>query len=123
MADAAPLRVLAVDDDADTRANLCDILEMDGYEVVTAGSIGEDPGCTHVLANPALARLLRVPPGANASPGAPVAERPAYRVVRGGRELAADELPMPTAARGTEVREVELDVVHPDGAVVNLLAY
>src|SRR5437016_1596729 len=41
MADLSPLRVLVIDDDADTRANLCDILELDGYQVETAGSAAE----------------------------------------------------------------------------------
>ncbi len=36
-----PLHVLVIDDDADTRANLRDILEMDGYRVETAGSARE----------------------------------------------------------------------------------
>jgi PAS domain S-box-containing protein len=36
-----PLRVLVVDDDADTRANLCDILELDGHQVESAGSAAE----------------------------------------------------------------------------------
>lgn len=36
-----PMRVLVVDDDADTRANLCDILELDDIETETAGSIAE----------------------------------------------------------------------------------
>jgi len=36
-----PLNVLIVDDDADTRANLCDILELDGHHVETAGSVAE----------------------------------------------------------------------------------
>ncbi|MFO0929564.1 MAG: response regulator [Gemmataceae bacterium] len=40
-------RVLIVDDDPDTRANLCDILELDGYEIETAGTLAE------VLARPA----------------------------------------------------------------------
>jgi signal transduction histidine kinase len=35
------LHVLVIDDDADTRANLRDILELDGYRVETAGSAGE----------------------------------------------------------------------------------
>jgi signal transduction histidine kinase len=35
---ALPLHVLVVDDDADTRANLADILELDGYKVETAGT-------------------------------------------------------------------------------------
>src|SRR5579871_2217795 len=38
---APSLRVLVVDDDADTRANLSDILEIDGYEVQQAGSVAE----------------------------------------------------------------------------------
>lgn len=33
--------VLVVDDDADTRVNLCDILELDGYEFETAGTIAD----------------------------------------------------------------------------------
>jgi PAS domain S-box-containing protein len=33
--------VLVVDDDPDTRANLCDILELDNHRVETAGSIAE----------------------------------------------------------------------------------
>src|SRR5215510_2758545 len=36
-----PLHVLVIDDDADTRANLRDILELDGYHVETAGAIAE----------------------------------------------------------------------------------
>jgi len=37
----APREVLVVDDDPDTRANLCDILELDGHTVRTAGSAAE----------------------------------------------------------------------------------
>ena len=33
--------VLVVDDDADTRSNLCDILELDHYHVETAGTVAE----------------------------------------------------------------------------------
>jgi DNA-binding response OmpR family regulator len=36
-----PLRVLVVDDDPDTRANLCDILELDQHHVETAGTVAE----------------------------------------------------------------------------------
>ncbi|HTU16969.1 MAG TPA: PAS domain S-box protein [Gemmataceae bacterium] len=35
------LRVLVVDDDADTRSNLCDILELDNFQVETAGTVAE----------------------------------------------------------------------------------
>src|SRR5579864_583132 len=35
------LHVLVIEDDADTRANLCDILELDGFQVTTAGTARE----------------------------------------------------------------------------------
>ncbi len=38
------LHILVVEDDADTRANLCDLLEMDDYQVVTAESLTEGLG-------------------------------------------------------------------------------
>jgi signal transduction histidine kinase len=38
---AQPLHVLVIDDDADTRANLRDILELDAYAVESAGSAAE----------------------------------------------------------------------------------
>jgi len=41
MSDPSGLRVLVIDDDADTRANLHDILELDGYAVESAGSVAE----------------------------------------------------------------------------------
>jgi signal transduction histidine kinase/FixJ family two-component response regulator len=41
MSTGTPRGVLVVDDDADTRANLCDILELDDYQVETAGSAAE----------------------------------------------------------------------------------
>jgi signal transduction histidine kinase len=41
MAQLQPLVVLVVDDDADTRANLRDILELDGHTVETAASAAE----------------------------------------------------------------------------------
>jgi two-component system sensor kinase FixL len=33
--------ILVIEDDADTRANLCDILELDGHRVETAGTVAE----------------------------------------------------------------------------------
>jgi signal transduction histidine kinase len=41
MSEATPLHLLVIDDDADTRLNLRDILEMDGYIVEAAGSVTE----------------------------------------------------------------------------------
>src|SRR5437016_743516 len=39
--DAAPREILDVDDDPDTRANLCDIRELDGTPVRSAGTVAE----------------------------------------------------------------------------------
>ncbi len=41
MAALPPFLVLVIEDDPDTRANLCDILELDGYRVQTAGTVAE----------------------------------------------------------------------------------
>jgi PAS domain S-box-containing protein len=41
MTDASGLRILVVEDDPDTRANLCDILDLDGYDPVPAGTAAE----------------------------------------------------------------------------------
>ena len=56
----APQEVLVVDDDPDTRANLCDILELDGHPVRTAGSIAEgaDGVCYKPFDVPALVATL-----------------------------------------------------------------
>jgi PAS domain S-box-containing protein len=41
MSQPPSLNVLVVDDDPDTRSNLCDILELDGHAVETAGTVAE----------------------------------------------------------------------------------
>jgi two-component system, LuxR family, sensor kinase FixL len=41
MPEDSALRVLVVDDDADTRSNLCDILELDNFHVEMAGTAAE----------------------------------------------------------------------------------
>src|SRR5690349_7107382 len=41
MPSESDVRVLIVDDDADTRSNLCDILELDQFQIETAGTVAE----------------------------------------------------------------------------------
>ena len=41
MDDPPPIDILVIEDDADTRANLRDILELDDHRVVTAGTAAE----------------------------------------------------------------------------------
>src|SRR5688572_16292697 len=45
MSQEGPLRVLVIEDDADARANLRDILELDGYAIDEAGSAAEALDC------------------------------------------------------------------------------
>jgi signal transduction histidine kinase len=105
---------------ADLRLRLTELQTL--LDVVPIGiAISHDSAGEQIQVNPAFARLLRLPPGANASVTAPEAERPPYQLRRNGRVLTGEELPMQLAAsRGVEVRNAELDLVHPDGAVVNL---
>jgi signal transduction histidine kinase len=94
-------------------------------EVIPIGiAIAQDPACALIHVNPALARMLRLSPGFNASLTAPPSERPPFKAYRDGKELAGEELPVQQAAsRRTDVRDVELDIVHPDGSTVNLICY
>lgn len=41
MSERLPFSILIIEDDADTRSNLVDILEFDGYELLTAGTAAE----------------------------------------------------------------------------------
>jgi PAS domain S-box-containing protein len=67
--------------------------------------IARDPGCLHIAQNPYFARLVRMPLGKNGSLSAPAADRPStFRVLKDGRELPPEELPMQrAAATGQEV--------------------
>ncbi|HVX12765.1 MAG TPA: ATP-binding protein [Pirellulales bacterium] len=44
MSDSAPMTVLVVEDDEDTRANLCDILELDGFRAEAVSTMREALG-------------------------------------------------------------------------------
>lgn len=78
--------------------------------------IAHDPQCRVVTGNAASYELLRMPEGVNASKSAPDGERPAHFVVlKDGRELAAEELPVQRAARGETVQDFEEEVRFADG--------
>jgi len=95
-------------------------------EVVPVGiGIARDACASHMTINRALADMLRMPMGVNASLSAPDGERPHhFRVLRDGVELPADELSLQTAARtGRPVVNAEVDVVFTNGDVVRLLEH
>jgi PAS domain S-box-containing protein len=92
-------------------------------DVIPIGiAIARDVECQFISANPPLAKWLGVAKGANISMGGDPAERPKVTIVHDGRELTAEELPMQRAAyHNEEVRDVEFDIVQPDGRVINLI--
>jgi two-component system sensor kinase FixL len=94
-------------------------------DVIPIGiAIALDPACQRIRVNPSFARLLRISSNRTSFLGAPAEERPPYRICRNGKEVPADELPLQrAAARGVEVRDVEVEIVHPDGKTLNLLCY
>ncbi|MEH1790472.1 MAG: PAS domain S-box protein [Nostoc sp.] len=91
-------------------------------EVIPIGiGIAEDPECQNIKVNPSFAKQLGISPQTNA----PLDEKPtSFKIYREGRELSTEELPMQySAAHGVEVVDFEVDVVHDNGKIVNLLEY
>lgn len=86
--------------------------------------IAHDPECLTINGNAAADRLLRVPPGSEASLSAPLERRPRhFKVMKDGRVLDEKELPAQRAACGATVRDFESELVFDDGSVVHLLSF
>jgi PAS domain S-box-containing protein len=85
--------------------------------------IAHDPRCRTMISSKAAYDLLRLPYGTNSSKSAPEGERPStFRVLSGGRELAADELPVQrAAATGQPVLDAEVTIAFEDGSSRDIL--
>ncbi|MBK7859856.1 MAG: PAS domain S-box protein [Archangiaceae bacterium] len=85
--------------------------------------ISRDPGCLEIIGNPAGHAMLRAPVGVNLSKSAPATPQAQnFRVFHDGRELAAHELPMQTAAReNREVRGFEEELRFEDGHSIHVI--
>jgi signal transduction histidine kinase/CheY-like chemotaxis protein len=108
--------------EAETRARADELATlMDTVPAVTF--IAHDIECRRMTSSRAARELLRLPEGATSSLSASDGERPAtFRVLREGRELAPDKLPVQqAAASGREVRDVTLTLVFDDGTSRDLL--
>lgn len=93
-------------------------------EVIPIGiGIAEDPQCQNIKVNPAFAKQLGISSDTNASLNISSDQKSTnFKVYKEGRELSAEELPMQySAAHGVEVLGCELDIVHENGKIVNLL--
>ncbi len=80
--------------------------------------VAEDPACNFMIGNRKANEIFCTEMGANLSQTPPPGEDiPRYRYLISGRELSPEELPIQYAAsHNVEVRDVELEAVHPDGS-------
>ncbi len=93
-------------------------------DVIPVGiGVATDPEAREIRANPAFATMLGIEPGTNPSLTGPAAPLMRYRVLREGRELQPEELPIQRAARGDAIAGEEIDIVRPDGSRSVLLCH
>ncbi len=65
---------------------------------------------------------LNIPLGANASKSAPEGERPeTFSLMKNGKELKAEEMPVQLSASGVELRDFEFTLVYLDGSERHVL--
>ncbi len=85
--------------------------------------ISRDPDCREMIGSGAAYEYLRVPQNKNMSKSAPKGEAPgSYRLMRNGKEIPPEELPMQkAAATGEPVCDYELEVVFEDGTKRTML--
>ena len=86
--------------------------------VPVAVFIAHDAECLRMSGNRVTHELLGLPATANFSKSAPPQQRPTnFRVMKHGRKIPADQLPIQMAARGQAVRDYDFDLVFADGTV------
>jgi PAS domain S-box-containing protein len=83
--------------------------------------IAHDPACRLITGNRAGYEMMRLPSGVNLSVTPPPGSTAPFALLREGKELSTEQLPMQyAAAHGVEVRNAELEHVHPDGAAFTM---
>jgi len=86
--------------------------------------VSTDPQGINMTLNPAGLKLLNLPPHANPSKSAPGGEDLPFKVLKDGKEVPPDELPMQYAAsHAVALQDVELDILRTDGTLLNLYEY
>jgi signal transduction histidine kinase len=78
-------------------------------------AISEDPEALKVEANPALAALLGVDTDKNVSLSGPTADQLPFRLLRNGKPIAPEDLPLQRAALTRKEVQDEFEVVREDG--------
>jgi PAS domain S-box-containing protein len=86
--------------------------------VPAAVLIAHDAECRHISGSRVSQEMTGLPVTANLSKSAPGSERPTgFVLMKDGREIPVDQLPVQVAAQGQEVRGYEYDRVFADGTV------
>jgi PAS domain S-box-containing protein len=95
------------------------------FDVIPIGiAIAEDPECQTIRVNPTYAEMLGLASDANAALTIQADGDPPYRLLRQGRELTTDALPMQAAAAlGKPVLDAEIDILRSDGKVIHAISY
>ncbi|HEX3034956.1 MAG TPA: GAF domain-containing protein [Thermodesulfobacteriota bacterium] len=87
-------------------------------------AVALDPECKVITTNALLAKLIGVSEGENVSKNGPEAHNLPYKILRDGKELLPEELPMQKAvARRITVLNDEIDVLRADGTLLTLYGH
>ncbi|HSF39235.1 MAG TPA: ATP-binding protein [Thermoanaerobaculia bacterium] len=85
-------------------------------------AVAHDPECRMITVNPGFTDLVGLPPGSNISKSAENGGVLPYRILRDGKDVPVEELPMQMAASsGVPVPAAEVDVELADGRIFHLL--
>ena len=86
--------------------------------------ISHDPKNQLMTINRAGSKILNLSPGTNPSKSAPGADQLPFKILRSGQEVPVEDLPMQyAAAHKAALHDVELEVKHADGSLINMLEY
>jgi signal transduction histidine kinase/integral membrane sensor domain MASE1/CheY-like chemotaxis protein len=86
--------------------------------------IAKDPECKMITTNPAGAAMLQIPAETDASKTGPGADKLDFRVMKKGKDVASEDLPMQWAARtGLSVSGEEFEIIREDGTSITLYEY
>ena len=131
-ADAQPQHLIVICQDVSEQKKVEEQLRAGDEEIralfevsPVAIFVAHDPEATQITGNPAAYQLLNMPhQNQNVSKTAPEEERPSYRVLRDGVEIAGEDLPMQRAAKlGIDVKEQTLELEFDDGSKKYIYSY